>query len=133
MGSQKGVSVKSDVGAALPMISGDMSLVERVLENLIENALPHRSSGAVVRVGAQRVASCIQVRVADTGSSIAPEDINHGFDRFCQSNRNNGGNGSAGVGLAITKRILDLHGVDIELQSTLGSGTTFYFVLPIAT
>lgn len=133
MGSQKGVSVKADVGVALPMVCGDIGLMERVLENLIENALRHCSSGAVVRVGAQRVASGIEVRVTDTGSGIAPADINRVFDRFYQSNRNQGGSSGAGLGLAITKRILELHGVAIKLQSTLGSGTTFYFVLPVTT
>ena len=114
------------------MVIGDISLIERVLENLIDNALRHCPSSAAIRVRVQRMDEQVGVKVTDTGWGIAAEDLPKIFDRFYQSGRNQGGNGGAGLGLAISKRILDLHGAHIKVESTLGSGTTFRFSLPIA-
>ena len=130
--SRKNVTVSADISGAVPMVVGDISLIERVLENLIDNALRHCASGAAIRVRVQRDADQVEVKVADTGSGIATEDLPKVFDRFYQSGRNQGGNGGAGLGLAISKRILDLHQADIEVESVLGSGTTFQFSLPVA-
>lgn len=130
--AQKDVTVSAEITGAIPMVIGDISLIERVLENLIDNALRHCTSRAAIRVRVQRVHDQVEVKVTDTGTGIAAEDLPKVFDRFYQSERNQGGNSGAGLGLAITKRILDIHGAHIKVESVLGSGTTFRFSLPIA-
>jgi signal transduction histidine kinase len=85
---QKNVTVSAEIGAPIPMVSGDISLIERVLENLIDNALRHCASGAAIRVRVERKDNQVEVKVADTGSGIAAEDLPQVFDRFYQSGRN---------------------------------------------
>jgi signal transduction histidine kinase len=130
--AQKDVTVSAEITGTVPMVIGDISLIERVLENLIDNALRHCAGGAAIRVRVERKGDYVEIKVADTGSGIATEDLPKVFDRFYQSGRNQGGNAGAGLGLAISKRILDLHQTNIQVQSVLGSGTTFSFSLPVA-
>lgn len=131
-GNQKGVRIETDIGDLMPSVRADISLIERVMDNLIENALRHCVHGAVVRLGLIQHDGAVTVYVSDTGSGIATEDLGKVFDRFYQGNRNHGnGGGGAGLGLAITKRIISLHGSEIRVESTLGQGTRFYFQLPV--
>ena len=130
--AQKDVTVSAEIIGTVPMVVGDISLIERVLENLIDNALRHCAAGAAVRVLVQRKADQVEVKVADTGAGISAEDLPKVFDRFYQASRNQSGNSGAGLGLAISKRILDLHHADIQVESALGSGTVFRFFLPVA-
>ena len=132
-GKQKNVRIETDLGTPMPAVKADISLIERVMENLIENALRHCTGGAVIRLGLTQSEGYITVSVNDTGSGIAAEDLGKVFDRFYQGNRNHGnGGGGAGLGLAITKRIVELHGSQINVESTLGRGTRFFFQLPVA-
>ena len=130
-GNQKNVRIETDLGDLIPAVRADISLIERVMENLIENALRHCTSGAVIRLVLTQGDGYITVSVNDTGSGIAAEDLGKVFDRCYQGNHNHG-NGGAGLGLAITKRIVELHGSQINVESTLGRGTRFFFQLPVA-
>ena len=129
--NQKNIRIETDLGDLMPSVRADISLIERVLENLIENALRHCASGALVRLGLTQSGSKVTVYVNDTGSGIAAEDLGKVFDRFYQGNRNHGNGGGAGLGLAITKRIMNLHDSDVHAESTLGQGTRFSFQLPV--
>jgi signal transduction histidine kinase len=131
VGKQKNVRIETDLGNLMPAVKADISLIERVMENLIENALRHCTSGAIVRLGLAQGDGCVTVSVNDTGSGIAAEDLGKVFDRFYQGKRNHGG-GGAGLGLAIAKRIIELHGSQILVESALGRGTRFFFQLPVA-
>jgi signal transduction histidine kinase len=74
------------------------------------------------------------VAVTDTGEGIAPEDLPRVFERFWRGDKSRNSNtGSSGIGLAITKRLVELQGGHIEVESQLGQGTTFRFCLPVAT
>jgi signal transduction histidine kinase len=132
-GNQKNVRIETDLGDLMPSVRADISLIERVMDNLIENALRHCTGGAVIRLGLALGDRAVTISVSDTGSGIAADDLGKVFDRFYQGNRNHGsGGGGAGLGLAITKRIVDLHGSEIHVESSLGQGTRFYFQLPVA-
>ena len=113
-------------------VRADIGLIERVLENLIDNALRYCPSGAVIRLSLTQIGNGVAIKVADTGVGIAAEYLPNIFDRFYQGDRNQSSSGGAGLGLAITKRILDLHGSEIKVESTQGVGTTFSFDLPMA-
>jgi len=122
--------LEGDLPARTPYVDADIGLIERVLENLIGNALAHTDSGGVVRLGLEAGPGEVTVRVADTGVGIPSEDLPHVFDRFYRgAHGQRGGAEHAGLGLAITKSILDLHGASMQVVSQIGVGTTFAFSL----
>ncbi len=129
----KQVTLQAKLGEHLPLVSADIGLIERVLENLIENALRYTPQGGRITVILSRMGEKIMTRVTDTGCGIPPSDLPHIFDRYYQvGKKHHAGETGAGLGLAITKRILELHGSAIEVQSVVNQGTTFSFHLAVA-
>jgi signal transduction histidine kinase len=130
---QKRIGLHTHFPEDLPFVSADIGLIERVLKNLIENALRYTQPGGTVTVALIRENQTIVAEVTDTGCGISPEDLPYIFDRFFRTGANNQEQSTgAGLGLAIAKQILELHGSAIEAQSILNSGTTFTFHLPAA-
>jgi len=127
---QREVTLLADYDADLPFVLGDIALIERVMDNLIENALRHTPAGGTVKVAVKPVGEALAVQVIDTGSGIAAEDLPYIFERFYQSDKMRT-RGGAGLGLAIARRIVELHGRTIRAASSSGSGTTFAFDLPV--
>ena len=123
------LTVRAD--GALPLVSGDIALIERVLENLIDNALNHTPPGGQVTIPVREQASSVSVSIVDTGDGIAEQDLARIFERFYQAGNEHRGSGRVGLGLAIAKRIVDLHGGTLEVSSRVGEGTTFSFELPV--
>lgn len=134
MAKRRGVTLSAGLGEGAPFAQGDIGLMQRVLDNLIENAIRHTPAGGQVIVSVTPSGDHVRLEVRDTGCGIAPEEIPHIFDRFyrLQKSRATGG-GHAGLGLAIARRILELHGSDIATHSELNVGTTFSFELPAKT
>jgi signal transduction histidine kinase len=128
---QKGVVLETDHGVGLPFVVGDLRLVERVLDNLLDNAVRHTPSGGTVTISCRNGGSRVQVEVADNGEGIAEREQARIFEPFYHS-RADGGGGSVGLGLAIVRRILELHGSTVEVESERGHGARFRFRLPIA-
>ncbi|PYQ61874.1 MAG: sensor histidine kinase [Acidobacteria bacterium] len=124
-----GVMLKAEIGPGLPLVSGDIALMERALENLIENAIRHTPARGRVIVSVVAEEGRLTVRVSDTGCGIPEEKLPFIFDRFYQASESREG---AGLGLSIAKRILELHGASLDAQSRVNVGTTFAFSLPIA-
>ena len=109
----------------------DIGLMQRVLENLIRNALKYTPSGGDITITLDRQPGCIAVAVADSGRGIAAKDLDKVFDRFYRSEQDDDeAENSAGLGLAIVRKILDLHGSRITVSSEPNKGTCFEFVLP---
>lgn len=126
-----GIALESEFGSNLAFAYGDIGLIQRVLENLLENALRYTPAGGCIRVELANNARQIQVRVADTGCGIPADELPHIFDRFYRLEKSRQGKGdNAGLGLAIVKRIIELHGSAIEASSGIGRGTSFEFSLP---
>jgi signal transduction histidine kinase len=126
----KDVQLTCELRQDLPFVTADLGLIERVLENLLDNALRHTPSGGTVTIGLSGSGRDVSVQVADTGCGIASEDLPHVFDRYYRARRSDGGREGAGLGLAIARRIVELHGGTIEAHSRLDSGSSFLFVLP---
>jgi signal transduction histidine kinase len=106
--------------------------VEQILVNLIGNALRYTPQG-VVTVQARAEHNQIWIAVIDTGLGMAPEELPHVFERFWRSDRSRDRNsGGTGVGLAISRRLVELQKGTIEVTSILGQGSTFRFSLPVA-
>ncbi|RYG86095.1 MAG: two-component sensor histidine kinase, partial [Alphaproteobacteria bacterium] len=131
---KKGVQLETDLDHERPFILGDIGLIERAMENLIDNALRHTSEGGRVTVALMPGTERATVRIADSGCGIGAEELPHVFDRYYRAPREAGQEPSsgAGLGLAITRRIMELHGGTIEAHSAPGEGATFTFSLPIA-
>jgi signal transduction histidine kinase len=110
-------------------VSADIGLIQRVLENLIENAIKYTPSGGEVAVallnGNSRISTCI----SNNGQGIPAEDIPHIFDRFYRVDKHRNNNDGTGLGLAIVNRIMQLHNSSIDVESTPDTGTTFSFQL----
>jgi signal transduction histidine kinase len=127
----KGIKIKTSVPEGLPLGRGDERRLTQVLLNLVSNAIKFTDSGSVeIRVKA--VNDEFNIMVRDTGPGIAPADQARIFEEFQQvddsSTRKKGG---TGLGLSISRRLIDMHGGRIDLNSTLGKGSTFNIILPV--
>lgn len=115
-------------------VKADIALIERVFQNLIDNALRHTPSGGAIAIDVVAGTADLRVSVCDTGMGIASEHLAHVFERYYQAQDTVSmqGGPSAGLGLAIVKRILELHGSVIRVSSAVAQGTRFDFSLPRA-
>jgi signal transduction histidine kinase len=128
----KGVSVVVDADSDSTFTLGDIGLIQRVLENLMRNAIRFTPDGGTVTLSIRDHQQNITVAVTDTGSGIPDKDIPRIFDRFYRSvSGEEAKSDSSGLGLAIVKRILDLHDSQITVESKLEHGTRFEFELPV--
>ena len=129
--SENNISINTDFNREIPFVYGDIALIQRALENLLENAIRHTPKGGSITLSLTKQQENIIVKISDTGCGIAEDDISHIFDRFYQANKNDPKNSQhSGLGLAITKKIVALHGGSITAMSDLNVGTTFSFELP---
>jgi signal transduction histidine kinase len=129
---EKHIALSTKIEKDLPFVNADSGLIERVLENLIENAIQNTPPGGVISLVLTPQNEDIAIQVCDTGYGIPAEEQAHIFDRFYQlDKRRKSEQGHSGLGLAITKKILELHDRSINVVSALGSGTTFSFQLPV--
>ena len=112
-------------------VRGDIGMIERVITNLLDNAIRHTPAGGSVSLEAVRSSASVEVRVTDTGAGIAAEHLPGLFERGSPLRRSAHRSGG-GLGLRIAARILALHGTRISVASEAGRGTTFRFALPAA-
>ena len=132
---QRGVTVQLSTGNhAKAKVLADIAMIERVLQNLIDNALRHTVSGGCVSLAIENRGEFMEISVGDTGSGISSEHLPHIFERYWRAAdvEDHAANTSSGLGLAIVKRILDLHGSAVRVHSELMRGTHFHFALPRA-
>jgi len=129
---RRGIDLHMEIGDHLPLVSAEIGLIERVLENLIENALEHAPDGGRVTVTLREEDDRVLISVSDNGHGIASTDLPRVFERFYQAGNEHRGKGHAGLGLAIAKQILDLHHQSIEVDSSSGQGATFTFSLGLS-
>ncbi len=129
----KQVTLDADIAADLPPVLADLGMIERVLTNLLDNALRHTPGGGSVRVELSPDPGAVRVRVVDSGTGIPRDLRGHLFERPSPI-RDGTGRSSGGLGLLIVKRILNLHDSQIALEeaSGSGSGAAFRFALPAA-
>lgn len=127
-----GVTLSAEYPRDLPPVRVDIAMMERVLENLIENAIHYTPEGGRVEVKIGPAEGAVRVQVSDTGVGIEAADVPLVFDRFYRSGRRDAApRDGAGLGLAIARRIVELHGSTLEVDSRVGAGTTFTFYPPL--
>ena len=124
----KGLAFNVSVPVGLPDVFIDRSQIERVLANLVVNAIRYTKQGEI-GIGAQPRGSYLAISVSDTGTGIPQEYLPHIFDKFVQVP--GVATGGAGLGLAISRLIVEGHGGQISVQSELGQGSTFTFTFTL--
>lgn len=120
-----------EIPADLPPVLADPDLLERILLNLLSNAMKYSPAESAVRLEARRKEGEIEISVIDRGEGIAPEDQARIFDRFYRP-KGVRRSDSVGLGLYITRKLVEAHGGRIRVESTPGEGSTFSFTLPVA-
>ncbi len=130
MAKEKEIRLVETLPTDLPPVRADRAKLRRILLNLLSNALKFTQKGGSVEVRAAREGDRVRVAVVDTGVGIAPEDVVRLFDKYEQArNRATRGEKGTGLGLYITKQLVELHGSEIKVESELGKGSTFSFTL----
>jgi len=125
------VSLEVDPPSEAVSVYADISLIQRVLENLVSNALKHTPERGKISISVRPSSAAVDVAVADTGPGISRDALPYIFDRFYKADPEDERNkGSMGLGLAIAKRILELHESEIRVVSEEQHGTRFHFDLP---
>jgi phosphoserine phosphatase RsbU/P len=125
------VRLAADVPNSLPAIMGDEERILQVLGNLISNARKFTPAGGSITLGAKITNRSVRFVVSDTGPGIEPDDRAHIFDWFWRASHERAERGT-GLGLAIAKGIVEAHGGRIDVESTVGHGSTFSFTIPLA-
>jgi len=126
---KKGVSINTFIPKDLPMIEADILLIDRVLQNLIDNAIKFCKEGDYINIDIRQDApGKVKISIADSGEGIEQDELPYIFERYYRGKKYSE---STGLGLAIVKKIIDLHQTSIYVTSQLDKGTTFSFTLPM--
>lgn len=131
---EQDVQLRLDMPAdPLPAIEGDRERIRQVLVNLIDNAIKYNEPGGYVAVSATPVDGAVRVAVRDDGIGIPERHLNRLTERFYRVDKSRARHqGGSGLGLSIVKHILSAHDAQLDVESTVGKGSTFTFVLPVA-
>jgi signal transduction histidine kinase len=132
--AEKGLHLRGAVADDLPPVMMDVARVQRVLLNLVQNAIRHTPPDGTILLEAQEEPTTVRVDVVDSGEGVAPDDLPHIFERFYRGEKSRvRGQGGTGLGLAIARGLVEAHGGRIWAESVPGEGARFSFVLPKAT
>ena len=130
---EKGLQLRGEVDDRLPPVLMDHARVQRVLFNLVQNAIRHTPPDGTIVLEAAEEPDAVRVDVVDSGEGIATADLPHIFERFYRGEKSRvRGQGGAGLGLAIARGLVEAHGGRVWAQSVPGEGARFSFVLPKA-
>ena len=128
---EKQIKINSEITNEPCLVYADVSLIERVLQNLIDNAIKYTPENGDIKLQITNDNQQVEIKVCDTGNGIPEDQIPFVFDRYhIGDKRISLDQNSTGLGLAIVKRILEIHDSSIKLTSKIGKGTTFSFNLP---
>ena len=127
----KSITITTFLSKELPPVYGDVSLIERVLQNLIDNAMKFTPNGGKIIIKTNKLHNEIEITVADTGIGIPENERAQIFGRYYKANNFTDLKNSTGLGLAIIKKILDLHQSSLELVTQVNAGSAFIFRLPV--
>jgi signal transduction histidine kinase len=125
-----GIRLSLDVADDVDVVCGDERRLRQVVFNLLSNAVKFTPPGGTVSVAAERIGRDVCVSVTDTGSGIAPEDQERIFEEFQQTDAGAAQREGTGLGLTLSKRLIELHGGRMWVESALGKGSRFAFTLP---
>jgi signal transduction histidine kinase len=128
-----GVTLETELAVGLPQLSVDEVKLRQVVVNLLVNAVKFSPRGAPVRLRTVADGACVRVEVHDRGPGIAPDTATHIFELFGQNVPEDAdARGGLGIGLHLVKRITEMHGGHVGVNSRPGEGSSFWIRLPIA-
>lgn len=126
------IEIRTSFPSGLPPVDADPAKMAQVFSNILGNAVKFTDPGGTVEVSALDRGSMVQVRISDNGVGIPPGALPHIFDRFFQARSGETADRTGfGLGLAICREIVEIHGGNIWAESDEGRGSTFYFTLPV--
>ena len=129
----RGIRIERRLDGGVPLVSIDYHRISQVLRNLLDNALAHTPQGGRVTVGLTHTAGEVTVSVSDTGDGIEPEDLPYVFDRFYRADKSRTrATGGSGLGLTISKGLVEAHGGRLQVESAPGEGSRFFFTIPVS-
>jgi signal transduction histidine kinase len=129
---RKDLQITTALAEGLPPVSGDQVTLVQALVNLLHNAVKYSHPGGIVTVGARAEGEQVRISVSDQGVGIPPDELPHIFGAFYRGRASMAGEAGVGLGLAVTRRIVEAHGGVITAESTPGKGSTFTVALPAA-
>jgi two-component system phosphate regulon sensor histidine kinase PhoR len=129
---EKGVTMQLDVQDGLPPVAADAKRIEQVVMNLLHNAIKFTPADGSVTLRVRRQGRGVQVDVVDTGVGMDSSEAERIFERFYKVDKGRSRAGGAGLGLAIARHLLELHGSQLQVVSEVGRGSRFSFALPLA-
>jgi signal transduction histidine kinase len=129
--AKKGIELRVNLPESLPPVLADRQQLHVILTQLLDNARRY-TPGGVVTIAASQSDRIVQIDVADTGPGITPEEFQQLFTRFHRVEGNNSPERGGGLGLAITRQLVERQGGQVWANSTPGSGSTFSISLPVA-
>lgn len=131
LSKEKNIDIQVDIPENLPMVFADIGLVERAIQNLMDNAIKFTPKDGKIQLQLRENNTRVEVRIIDSGPGIPKEEQAFIFERYRKAINSNQQNKGAGLGLAIVKKILEIHNSSIQVSSQLNQGTEFYFNLPV--
>jgi len=129
--SDRGLQLSLDLAPDVDVVDADERRVRQIVFNLLSNAVKFTPEGGSIVVSTERVAGEVRVSVSDTGPGVAPEDRERIFEEFQQTTVGAQQREGTGLGLALSKKLVELHGGRICVESGLGGGSRFVFTLPL--
>ncbi len=131
LAEDKEISMFANIDKDLPLVNADIALIERVMQNLMDNALKFTSEKGTIKICVLQKQKTIEVSISDNGNGISEKELPHIFERYHQAKKSAEKSNGAGLGLAIAKKIMEIHDADLTVKSEQGRGTEFRFSLPI--
>lgn len=131
LAQKSGITIKTEFSPKLPLMNIDKDRIRQVINNLVSNAIRHTPSEGKIIIEIKQGKDALILSVSDTGGGIKEDDLELIFERFYRADKSrHRKSGGAGLGLTITKRLVEAHGGQIQAKSALGKGTSFSFTLP---
>ncbi|WP_339752342.1 HAMP domain-containing sensor histidine kinase [Algoriphagus aquimarinus] len=127
----KNIVIETNISSTLPLVKADLYLLDRVIQNLLDNAVKYTPQDGEISIEANSVAGGVEVKIKNSGGGIPQADLESIFDRYYMIDKEREGVEGSGLGLAIVKRILEVHGSEIHIESDSDTYTEFIFQLPV--
>ena len=131
LAKEKSIALKIEMEEGLPLVFADIALVERVIQNLLDNALKFTPKDGIITLMLNHTNDNVEVTVKDNGMGISEQEQTYIFERYRKAKTATRENFGAGLGLAIVKKILDIHNASIKVISKPNQGAAFQFALPV--
>ena len=130
LAEERGVVIERDIENDIPLVFADQDKTTQIIINLLSNAIKYNRKGGKVKVAARKDDGFVRIDIEDTGSGISESDLPHMFEKFYRAEKTSSEAPGTGLGLALTKSLVEVQGGKISVESKLNEGSRFSFSLP---